>query len=1669
MVEGLSITTRDLERWADHPEARHHLPRLIRRLLWASVNPRELDFSDDTDQRGFDGVCRVEVGSPFCPSGTSVWELSVRRDLVDKLNEDYKSRTRDVPQGSPDALVLVTPRTFLKKRDWVAERQKERRWREVRVLDGQDIAAWLEQCPAVAAWFAGHHLGHAVHDLIPVAEYLRRWSQATHPPVPPSLVLTERPREAAQIVDWLAGDPSHLYVQAATNEEARVFIAAVLAELTGPTGDRWSSRTLIVETPVAWRSLVQRAERPLVLIPNFTSDDLPDRGRHFACFPREQVPHGARAVSLAPIPWQEVARVLQSSGFIAEKAKRIASESRGHLSALRTLLGLPNLPPWSADPAVHTELAAMLLVGAWDPRVEGDRSTLRALGADPERLDELCNHLCQTTGRPLEIKDGAYVWTSQAAAWQGIHSLLTEKRLRSFGQVATAALGEDDPRYELPPDQRYVARLRGQHPLHSDVLRRYLANSLSFLADFNDPLRERMGRSIARQVVDDVVRATLIPAWKRWASLDDLMGVLAKAAPRVFLVCLRASLHSPDGVLRFFEEEGHPGLARATPHVPLLWALEMMAREPAMLADVADCLTILAEHDPAREKPAGRVANRPAASLAAIFHRITPQTLASDEQRFVVLAALAQRRPNVGFDLLIRILGQDLPSRRPPWLDERAPQEIVEPDPAQLESRSRRILDLLITTAGEDPDRWAELIRRSVDQVVDPSSASELVSALLSRKEKIRDPAASIWNEARHRLSSFRNMPERAPWAERSMERMRRVSDAFEPEDPWPVFLRKFKALVLPEGFSGGIVQQIEAQEAVRVQALDETPPGDVEQRVLALLPELEEPRELGRALARSVHAASFNEMLLEKRPDESWSRLVAPFAAGYYYTHGQDLAWLRTLFHRWMESERTGDIVASLLRIWAEPKIWDLVDTIGEPVKSRYWMQIERVGEHEGEQWDRACSELLAAGNLAVALECAEWQSAYISSENLLNTLERQDEETLHRIQQVAYSVANVFMELDRRVEEEQLDQILRIARLELRYVAVLRHVRDLRYVRALFESSPEFFADTVKILTADSDDTTKGQAASGAYEALSAWETYPGSASADPRVWEPILRSWAARALELVGDTEMGVIQVAEMLARPEGGEDGHWPCEAAREWIESGRYPGLAEQLISAKYNLRGVVTYDPMKGSGVQDRALAQDYRRSAAAIRTRWPVTAQGLDSLAELYEYQAEAAEEEARHERLAVGMSVASAIGVARLPRIETEHVGPATRMSLRCSERLNIITGDNSLGKTFFLDVAWWVLTGTWPEVGETGKEARTTNRRVAQPATERSQDARIRVYDKNDAFVAVASYRAKEEDWGRPATWPEVHSPVIYARVDGGYSAWDPLRSDAVLRAYQFSEHSLWNGLPGPDGKPACEGLLAHWRDWRLGDPERFDVLLRALKAMSPDATVTPGPDVKLHKHDDREMPTLRFPYGDVPFEHLSAGWKRILGLAYLLVWVWEGHREAAVREGVASSSGLVLLFDEAETHLHPRWQRRLLPALLAAAKGLPSGPTVQILVTTHSPMILASIEPDFDPECDTLNHLRLDEEQKVTLDELPWAKFGDASAWLESPLFGLARATSPAAEEALAAARALMIGKTSELPRDLATREQIHTALRRSLAETHPFWIRWSIFHDTQGNA
>ena len=107
--------------------------------------------------------------------------------------------------------------------------------------------------------------------------------------------------------------------------------------------------------------------------------------------------------------------------------------------------------------------------------------------------------------------------------------------------------------------------------------------------------------------------------------------------------------------------------------------------------------------------------------------------------------------------------------------------------------------------------------------------------------------------------------------------------------------------------------------------------------------------------------------------------------------------------------------------------------------------------------------------------------------------------------------------------------------------------------------------------------------------------------------------------------------------------------------------------------------------------------------------------------------------------------------------------------------------------------------------------------------------------------------------------------------------------------------------------------------------------------------------------------------------------------MLALAYFLVWAWHEHRAAAKLLGKQPEDRVVILFDEPETHLHPRWQRTVLPSVLKAIDVLrgKSGQAPQMLIATHSPLVTASLEPMFDAKTDDLIHLSLRDGQVVEL--------------------------------------------------------------------------------------
>ena len=361
----------------------------------------------------------------------------------------------------------------------------------------------------------------------------------------------------------------------------------------------------------------------------------------------------------------------------------------------------------------------------------------------------------------------------------------------------------------------------------------------------------------------------------------------------------------------------------------------------------------------------------------------------------------------------------------------------------------------------------------------------------------------------------------------------------------------------------------------------------------------------------------------------------------------------------------------------------------------------------------------------------------------------------------------------------------------------------------------------------------------------------------------------------------------------------------------------------------------------------------------------------------------------------------------------LQMTNVGPAPTMELEFGKRLNLLTGDNGLGKSFLLDIAWWALTRKWPaEINP-----KLTAGKKALPAKHGEAKISFSFTSKSKEENYDSSYLRKEQAWtGRPGR-PANPGLVLYAMSDGSFAVWDPARNywrtqegvDVQDRrpAYVFSQEEVWDGLPAQDGTWLCNGLIRDWASWQKEKGIPLNHLKEVLRVLSPSRmeTLNLGELTRISLDDVRDMPTIHMPYQqDVAVVHASSGIRRIIALAYFLVWAWEEHKQATKQLQEPEAKQIIFLIDEIESHLHPSWQRSIVPALLSVIKKLTQHAEVQLITATHSPLIMASVEPLFDPDQDAWFDLDF-EQENVILKQRDFEKHGDIANWLISEAFDL----------------------------------------------------------------
>ena len=1242
------IDATDLEGWANRRDSQELLPELVRRLVIATaprISRATFRSGEGIQLGGWDGIVEAGQGNTFVPNGVSGWELGTSRDVRRKAQEDYEKRSADPEDVDPrrSTFIFVTPRRWAGKDRWTRERRAEKTWTDVRAYDADDLAAWLVHAPAVHVWISTSLRKHPL-DALDLHNFWEDWAATTQPSATPALVLAGRSEVTNRVRAWLRDSSGPLTLQAESREESLALFAAAVKMLPQDEQTAYLSRTVIVRSEAAWRQ-VAAASSPLVLVMDFESPTAvghATRAGHRVIIPRGRGDSSYQnTVTIPPLSRDEAAKALVAAGLPEERARDLATLARRSLTAFRRKLAVSpeaQQPVW-ARPEHGRSLLPALLAGAWKDTTEGDRGAITALSG--LSYDEVVAVLLRWTNEsdaPVRRVGDAWYLVSREDAWLLLARYLTRDDLERFQRVALEVLGTPDPRYDLPVEQRWMASVLGHASSWSDLIREGLAESLAIVGARGEHVTTGSGITVP-DFATLIVRELLARAnadWRIWASLSPVLPLIAEAAPDTFLEAVDRGLAGEHPVLLNVFTDREDGFFASSPHTGLLWALETVAWSPQHLGYAARLLATLARLD-----PGGKLANRPPASLRAIFLLWLPQTAATLEQRLTVVDSLREREPKVAWTLMMHLLPRSYdvghPTAKPRWREWR-PDEPAQVTRAEFDKGVREIATRLLEDVGENGTRWKELIAAL------PNLPSAQYQAVVGRLRSL-DPdgvrpedRSRIWDGLRKLVARHRSFPD-ADWAlrEEYLKPLAEVMKRWEPAEPTARYGWLFShSPDLPEGLEADWAAREQAVARARLEAVRAFYEKGGLAEVLALVGTVEAPVELGVTLGRSELAAAEEDELLSRclaAGDAAHAQFARGFSVGRILSRGRGWAnaKLTGVGQGWAPAQRA----ELLLCLPTDPETCDLAKALGPETERCYWRLVPPYGINDAHA-ERAVRNFLKHDRTFAAIKLLAHRGAGPASlvAEALESILQASPDADQPDSSFGYEVGEL---LDRLASSPDVEAE-RVARLEWAFLPLLRHGRRPRILHRELARNPELFVEVVStVFRAEGEEPREAsdhdrERAQRGYELLSSWRTIPGSAE-DGTIDGHRLKEWVRRArerLQAQGRAVIGDELIGQVLSGSPTGPDGGWPHPAVRSLIEEVASPDLERGFEIGVYNSRGVITKHPYEG-GVQERTLVERYEGYANSVADRWPRTAAVLRRVAGSYRREALREDDRAR------------------------------------------------------------------------------------------------------------------------------------------------------------------------------------------------------------------------------------------------------------------------------------------------------------------------------------------------------------------------------------------------------------------------------------------------------
>ena len=520
------------------------LPELIKRLIISGCNQISsirIPDKDDIWAPGYDGVIEVGSQTEYVNSGKSVWEFGTTGNGLNKINSDYQKRT-DSPLGiktDEATFYLVTPYIWAHRvsiTEWEAEKNSQKKWRQVRVYDASILVDWINSEPSVLAWFIEQYSLYNI-SFSTVSGAWNSFSNKTNPKMTSNFFIAQCQMQVAQFLECCKNN-TVIRVRAETTLEAQGFVLSSLLQ-----DKDFAENCIVINDKVTYHKISELVKNKLLFLNFRYEDDIHlDDNSIILCF-------GKCDTSIRPdvqLPVKTKSQIesnLIEMGLSVSEANEAYFFSHGNIFALiRQLPGQINMPKPGWTNSTDLEyLFPLLFLRSFS--YDHDRVIVESLSdASYEEIEKKYNEFLRMEDSPIKKTGNYYVINNYEEVWEVLNPSIESK---SFNLLVSTVFDLLDSVRSNESWKGYSKDSSYFHNLFSNMLQ-----SLSFFS-YTDPSNRK---------IPDIVSRILefLPYSNTFFVLGPNLIYLAEASPETVMNYIANDLKNKEGFIsQIFNSDGN--------------------------------------------------------------------------------------------------------------------------------------------------------------------------------------------------------------------------------------------------------------------------------------------------------------------------------------------------------------------------------------------------------------------------------------------------------------------------------------------------------------------------------------------------------------------------------------------------------------------------------------------------------------------------------------------------------------------------------------------------------------------------------------------------------------------------------------------------------------------------------------------------------------------------------------------------------------------------------------------------------------------------------------------------------------------------------------------------------------------------------------------------------